>query len=204
MRLIEIYTLPSQDHPPIKYQHYFDNIIKTDTLSTGLVLKLSEKQDELHVGVFDSDILVAYVQIVKIHGHWQLAIQSTDTNHRSKGYIRRCIEQSVKHLGSIISDEGQTPESQMVWTALVKTPGHLKFGLIDLSTGSEQPLIYNSKTNAVDPNPWADEDPDIRIIASLKPLSEETLARMQANLEIRIKFGLGDPWIGQQFTEFNP
>ena len=204
MRLIEIYILPSQDYPPEKYQHYFTNISKTVQLSTGLVLKTSPRENELHIGVFDVDKLVAYVQLVKLQGYWQVIMQTTDRKHQNQGYIRRCIEYAVQQLSVIISDEGQTEEAKMVWTALVRRPNILNLYYLDLRTGNKQKISYNQKRNSVDPDPWVDEDPDIRIMASLKPISEETRSRMQQRLETRIRLGHSDPWIGQNFTEFNP
>ena len=204
MRIIEIYTLPGQDHYTKKFQLYFTNVIQTIPLSTGLEIKISKKKDQLHVGAFDNNLIVSYIQLVKLQGYWQLIIQTTDRQHRNQGYIRRCIEIAIQHLGAIISDEGQTPEAQMVWKALIRRPNALNFYFLDLRTNTRQKIIYNHSTNSLQPDPYENEDPEIRILATSKQMTESESIRRKVYLEQRIKLGHGDPWLGQNFTEFNP
>lgn len=203
MRIYEIMLIPPRDENPEQYQYHFQKIDHVEKLSTGLILKVSGDAHQMHIGVFDDIKLISYVGLHRQDSYWQVDMQCTDHDHRAQGYIRKSIEYAIRNHHPVISDTRQTPEARQVWTALIKYPNTINYGMLDTSTNISVPIKWDHQQNILVPDPWDDTE-DTVIIAIPKPISESTAAMQKRRAELDRMRNRRDPWLGEGFTDFNP
>jgi hypothetical protein len=201
MLISEIYTNPSRDEFMHSYAHHFHLVHQTIPLSTGLSLKISQDQDECHLGVFDGVTLVSYVSLHKAAEYWQVDMQCTDLVHRGQGYIRKSIETAIRMYGCVISDVAQTPEAQCTWCALILRPNLYSYYHLNLDTHQKTP--FTIQNGDIQPNPWDETDTKV-ILACDRVQTESAIKRMSERQQRDQQLGRRDRWLGPGFTEYNP
>ena len=201
MHIHEIYINPSREEYPENYLHYFVNVSHQETLSTGLTMKVSTGDSMIHIGIFDKDAIVSYVGLHQAGIYNQVDMQCTINKYRGQGYIRKCIEYAITHFSPVISDVGQTTEAKETWMALIQRPHLHGYYWLNLETQKKEPIKWGH--DGPTPNPW--DDTDSVVILALPQQTSSAILEMRAQ---RAAFdsarGRRDPWLGREFTEFNP
>ena len=210
MRIDEILKLSSHEEYLTDWQYYFLTADEQHQLpahahnldpSAHRILKIKFNADDIHLGIFDAEQFISYASMHKFLDGYQIDMTVTDSNFRSQGLIRYCIEYAVKRWGIIYSDTKQTPEAEAVWTALMNRPNTVLYQLYNVIDNTVHDLkVIN---NQIVPTPWNDKE-DIVIRASARSVSEAILQMREDRAAWDLKKRRRDPWLGTGFLNYAP
>lgn len=201
MRLEEIVEVTNRDESPAYFAGKLVNPTDQIRMPNDMTLRIYKTLDEIHLGVYDQDIISSYVSLHKEGTYWQVDMQCSDYAYRNQGFIRYCLEYAIKQWGPVICDWQQTPLAKAVWTALIKKPNTIQYKQLNTKTGEIIPFTYDDWV--ISPNPWNDNS-DIIIIAEGKIFDSFSIEMRKRRTELDRARGRRDPWLGEGFLECNP
>lgn len=116
MQIDEIVEIAPRDEYNDQFVYHFEDAAVIAKVG-AYGLKQKKRNDHIYYGLFDENILVAYLHL----DNHKISMVSVDRSYRGQGYATYLMDYAILNDGlTISSDTRQTPEAKVLWLSLIR------------------------------------------------------------------------------------